>query len=165
MLIVDAIAAVISTVVWLGAITAIALRVYLMYRRLPDRFPMHLTWAGELDGEAPRRRLLQIAFLPAIFIPVLAIVLTEDTSVWSRLTGWRADVLVGLATVALILLAITSALTLVNTLAVTQSALGKSLTHRQVQAYTWTMRIAAFVGVGVAALIGGMAYETFKLAR
>jgi hypothetical protein len=163
MLTADAIVAVASTVVWLGALTAIALRVYATYRRLPDRFPMHLAWNGELDGIGPRGRLLQLSFLPAIFIPVLAIVLTEDTSVWARATGWRGDVLVGLATVALILLAITSVLTLVNTLAVTQSALGRSLTQRQLQAYTWTMRVTSFAGIGIAALIGGMAWETYKL--
>jgi uncharacterized membrane protein len=158
----DAIVAVASTVVWLGTITATMVRVFLSYRRLPERFPLHLSWTGELDGVGSRRRFLQLALLPAIFIPILAIVLSEDTSVWTRATGWHADVLLSLGTIALAILATLGGLTLVNTLAVTQAALGTGLTQRQAALYMWTMRIVSLAGVGVCALIAGMAYETYN---
>lgn len=156
----DAIVAVASTVVWLAAMTATVVRVFLTYRRLPERFPLHLSWSGELDGAGSRRRFLQLALLPAVFIPILAIVLSEDSSVWTRATGWRADTLLSLGTIALAILATLGVLTLVNTLAVTQAALGKGLAPRRSAAYMWTMRIVALAGVGVCAVIAGMAYET-----
>lgn len=139
--------AVVSGVVCVAASLSATVRFVTSYRRLPDSFPQHLGWDGEVIGEGPRQHfvllwlLFAVVWLSSVASTLSALVAVGD--------GPAHDSTVTLTVLALMIFAVSSVVLLVNTAAVTQNAVGRPPTALQRALFRWAFRCSLGVGLGI----------------
>jgi uncharacterized membrane protein len=149
--------AVVSGVICVAAGILATIRFVTVYRRLPESFPQHLGWDGELVGEAPRAHFIMLWLLFAVVW--LSSVLSALAALVAAGDGPAHDATVTLTVLALMVFAVSSVVLLVNTTAVTQNAVGRPPTSLQRALFSWAFRCSLGVGLGVVFVMAEYAYR------
>ena len=148
--------AVVSGVISLTAGLLATVRFVTAYRRLPESFPQHLGWDGELVGEAPRQHFVLVWMLFALVW--LSSVVSALSALIAAGDGPAHDSTVTLTVLALMVFAVSSVVLLVNTAAVTQNAVGRPPTELQRILFSWAFRCSLGVGLGIVYVMATYAY-------